>query len=584
MVINKSKTSKKEIQSSSDKNVGSESIVSSAGVVSGSSTSSVVTGGSQVIEFDIKSSQQAPIVEEKLSQKSSAASTVMKSSSSAKVSSSSSSQEQKFYSTSSSSSSKAIKSGHTERIQTQSDDDFLRGERITGDIDVNRVKNTSNLIGSVNLQNVSSDYGTQSDMNNLMTIEIETKGTRVGSSVNEFVTNTLSSSTSIAENRNDVIAVESGKSRETTSNEKSGDLNAVSNTSSNQGITSTSSATYEEFSSSSSTAQSSKIVDNKQTESSGTSKNVASSKMVKTSDGKNVAADSKTIFTSKVFDAKTKSWVVVEQSSVNETDIIMPAGGSEISIDGANASQQMNTMTIASAVDALNSLNMKDDSSLVSSDAKLTKSDIETSSKSTKEVLEKSLSSKKESSRDEKLVTTTSSETVQMYDSKSKTWKNVDVSSLERQARPSYVRYHSQSADGSWHTIYKRKLYDEFSKQWRIVDERVVSSDDTTAHLSGIPEMIDNATNITTTTYTTKVYDTKTGKWSIVEEKSYVDKDSVNVTQDLKREIERDQPDLANIITTTETTKVRKITQNIYSDNLQIFLIYLLKLLTIEKN
>lgn len=584
MVINKSKTSKKEIQSSSDKNVGSESIVSSAGVVSGSSTSSVVTGGSQVIEFDIKSSQQAPIVEEKLSQKSSAASTVMKSSSSAKVSSSSSSQEQKFYSTSSSSSSKAIKSGHTERIQTQSDDDFLRGERITGDIDVNRVKNSSNLIGSVNLQNVSSDYGTQSDMNNLMTIEIETKGTRVGSSVNEFVTNTLSSSTSIAENRNDVIAVESGKSRETTSNEKSGDLNAVSNTSSNQGITSTSSATYEEFSSSSSTAQSSKIVDNKQTESSGTSKNVASSKMVKTSDGKNVAADSKTIFTSKVFDAKTKSWVVVEQSSVNETDIIMPAGGSEISIDGANASQQMNTMTIASAVDALNSLNMKDDSSLVSSDAKLTKSDIETSSKSTKEVLEKSLSSKKESSRDEKLVTTTSSETVQMYDSKSKTWKNVDVSSLERQARPSYVRYHSQSADGSWHTIYKRKLYDEFSKQWRIVDERVVSSDDTTAHLSGIPEMIDNATNITTTTYTTKVYDTKTGKWSIVEEKSYVDKDSVNVTQDLKREIERDQPDLANIITTTETTKVRKITQNIYSDNLQIFLIYLLKLLTIEKN
>lgn len=190
------------------------------------------------------------------------------------------------------------------------------------------------------------------------------------------------------------------------------------------------------------------------------------------------------------------------------------------------------------------------------------KSDVQMSSKSSKEVLEKNMSSKKESSRDEKIVTTSSNETVQVYDNKTKTWKNVDASSINQQRRPSYVRYLSQTDDGSWHTIYKRKMYDQFSKQWRIVEEKVVDMDETKHNVNRnvvIPEMIENSSNITTTTYTTKVYDTKTGKWSIVEEKSFVDTEPVNVTQDIKREFEQDQADLANIITTTETTKVMKI-------------------------
>jgi hypothetical protein len=189
------------------------------------------------------------------------------------------------------------------------------------------------------------------------------------------------------------------------------------------------------------------------------------------------------------------------------------------------------------------------------SDSKVVQSsDVQMSSKSTKEVLEKSMSNKKQSSRNEKTMTTKTDETIQVFDNKSKTWINIDASSLDRQTRPSYVRYRSQDHDGKWHTIYKRKMFDEFSKQWRIVDERHVTSEDT--KLVDIPEMIENSANITTTTYTTKVYDTKTGKWSIVEEKSFVDTEPTNVTQDIKREIERDQPDLANIITTTETTKV----------------------------
>lgn len=183
------------------------------------------------------------------------------------------------------------------------------------------------------------------------------------------------------------------------------------------------------------------------------------------------------------------------------------------------------------------------------------KSDVQMSSRSSKEILEKNMSSKKESSRDEKIVTTSSNETVQVYDNKTKTWKNVDASSINQQRRPSYVRYRSQNDDGTWGTIYKRKMYDQFTKQWRIVDEKVVNSDDTSRH-ADIPEMIESSANTTTTTYTTKVYDTKTGKWSIVEEKSYVDTEPVNVTQDIKRDFIQDQADLANIITTTETTKV----------------------------
>lgn len=269
----------------------------------------------------------------------------------------------------------------------------------------------------------------------------------------------------------------------------------------------------------------------------------------------------------KVYDEKSKSWVVVDHSSYPNGGGANVAPGTThftSSIDGGSSSNNnSNTMTFSSATSGIDSTNMKVDQmnantrvDSTSSNSKLTKSDVQMSSKSTKETLEKNMSSKKESSRDEKIVSNTSSETIQVYDSKTKTWTNVDANSFNRQKRPSYVRYRSQSDDGTWQTTYKRKLYDEFTKQWRIVDEKVVSSDDHSKRFNDIPEMIENETNITTTTYTTKVYDTKTGKWSVVEEKSFVDTEPVNVTQDIKREIERDQPDLANIITTTETTKV----------------------------
>ena len=542
MVRNKSKNK------SSEKNVVSQSITSSGAVSSSATSSSVTGGGGQRMESIIVTTQQVPMVQEKVQQKSSSSS-VVKSSSSTKVSSSSqsTSQEQKFFSTSSSSSSKATKS---QQLQSQSDA-FLRGERTVADIDAKHSKNGTVLIESVDLHNVSSDYKTQSNLDNLVSVEIESKGARASnSSRSEHVTNTVSKGISDG-NRNDVITVESGR--------KSGDTTATSALSSDvkestsvvQGSSSaTSSSTYQEFSSSSMATSG---VEGKETKATA-SKNVASSTMMKNGkviDNKNVA-DTTTTFTSKVFDDKTKSWVVVDQSSVNETDFILPAT-TQTQIGGAS-SNNMNTMTISSTATGIDSTNTKVDS--LSSNSKLMSSDVQISSKSSKETLEKNSSSKKESSRGEKIVSTSTSETVQVYDNKTKTWKNVDASTINREKRPSYVRYRSQNSDGSWHTIYKRKMYDEFSKQWRIVDEKVVSSDDTT-RFTDIPEMVENSTNMTTTTYTTKVYDTRTGKWTIVDEKSYVDTESANVTQDIKREIEKDQPDLANVITTTETTKVR---------------------------
>lgn len=607
MVVNKAKGIKKEVKSS-------ETVSSKKTVMS-----STTGGGSSTV-----AAQNLPMLQERMTQKSSS---IEHSSSSSKISSSSA-QEQKFVSTSSTSSA-TKSSGKTQQLQSQSDA-FLRGERTLSDIDAKHHKNGSILIESVDLQNVSSNIDKNSGIDNLVSVEIESKDSYAHHS-SEFVTNTSStfssSSSNKVENRNDVITVESGKSKEKTAmsataveSSSGGDVVRDMN-SLNQGSNATSSSTYQEFSSSSMEKSSTENNEIK----SAVSKNSSSSKTIKSADGKNLA-DSSTTFTSKVYDDKTKSWVVVEQSSVNEKDMILPGVGNTTattarssSIDNKNINATLSDNVInsniissgidsASHIDSTSSSTMRNSSNIISSGLDTThidmsnnssmtsniiqsggydasnsnstiknsnlnssttfvdsmnknssltskSSDVQTSSKSTKEVLEKNMSSKKESNRNEKITSTTSKETIQVYDSKTKNWITVDASSLDRQTRPSYVRYRSQDDDGKWHTIYKRKLFDEFTKQWRIVDEKVVSSDDT-SRLVDIPEMIENATNITTTTYTTKIYDTKTGKWKIIDEKSYVDNESSNVTQDIKREIEKDQPDLANIITTTETTKV----------------------------
>lgn len=141
--------------------------------------------------------------------------------------------------------------------------------------------------------------------------------------------------------------------------------------------------------------------------------------------------------------------------------------------------------------------------------------------------------------------------TTQVFDEKTKTWREVDEKTL-RTKRPSLVRYVSQEDDGTFTTIFKRKVYDSRSGQWNVVDEKVYKD---RQPFESIPELSDDVTNTTTTTYTTKVYDTKTGKWTVVDEQKFVDRDT-RVPTEIVQEIEKDHADVANITTTTEITKV----------------------------
>lgn len=143
------------------------------------------------------------------------------------------------------------------------------------------------------------------------------------------------------------------------------------------------------------------------------------------------------------------------------------------------------------------------------------------------------------------------SSTTHVYDERTKTWLTADEKTLKTK-RPSIMRYINEASDGTVTTIYKKKMFDRRSGKWRVVEEKVYNNRHAEDH---IPEMIDDVTNLTRTTYSTKVLDAKTGTWQVVEEKSFSDTKTV-VPRDIVEEIERDHADVANITTTTEITKV----------------------------
>jgi hypothetical protein len=502
-----------------------------------------------------------------LLQTSSSSSSVMKSMSS----------EKQVFSTSSKSSSSSTSKNYVGSggMQIRTTDAFLRGERVNPNIDN---LHSTKVIDSVDLQTISTDIGHSSDLKNLVSVEIEESKTRVGgssmqssSSMNEVITNINTTSDG---NRNDVI--HSHESERKVISGRNNDNNTVANISSTSYSSSDVKQSFESSSSSSFMESKNGTVTNSGSTSSSKSKNMESS--IKMKDGQIVdqrgISDLNTTFTSKIFDDKTKTWVVVDQSSMNEKGKFLPANNNNANnildssqsqsvsisevVDNNNRNQNfVSSSMTSSASDFATSSNIAHSSSttnIIDNKSSSIRSDF-TKNSSTKEVIEKTLSNKTQSARNEKLISTKTNETMQVFDNKTKTWKQIDESTFNKQKRPSYVRYRSQNEDGSWHTIYKRKLFDNFSKQWRVVEEKVIDNE-TGRGADNIPDLIESSTNITTTTYTTKVYDTKTGKWTVIEEKSYVDKEPVNVTQDIRREMEIDEADLANIITTTETTKV----------------------------
>lgn len=210
-------------------------------------------------------------------------------------------------------------------------------------------------------------------------------------------------------------------------------------------------------------------------------------------------SDSSSKYTSKVFDDKTNTWKVVNESSVNEKNV--------------------------SSVDRLSKPRDRSPKKVDRIDARTKTSTTKTNEQNT--ILQ------------------------QLYDEKTKSWREVDEKTIKSK-RPSLIRYVSKDNEGKYTTIYKRKLFDKRSGTWKVVDEKIYKNNHFNEH---IPEVIEDVTNVTTTTYTTKVFDNKTNTWKIVDEKTFTDQ-STNVPKDIADELARDQPDIANITTTTELTKV----------------------------
>lgn len=252
-----------------------------------------------------------------------------------------------------------------------------------------------------------------------------------------------------------------------------------------------------------------------------------------------------TTYTTKVFDNKTNTWTVVDDSNINEMHKHTSTTHKPSGIDRQSPTRYTDSKHITDAKYASTSTNLSD--THVISDTKLIRDRKTAHDKST--IDDKTIRTNRKTST----ITKSSDDKVSqhLYDEKTKTWREVDEKTIKSK-RPSLIRYVSKDNDGKYTTIYKRKLFDKRSGTWKVVDEKVYRNNNFNEH---IPEVIEDVTNVTTTTYTTKVFDTKTNTWRVVDEQTFTDRNTT-VPKDIADEIARDQPDIANITTTTELTKV----------------------------
>lgn len=276
------------------------------------------------------------------------------------------------------------------------------------------------------------------------------------------------------------------------------------------------------------------------------SDNISSTSTITTSGAasQNNVKGTTTTYTSKKFDDKTKTWKIVDESTVTEKDFT--SGTHKIPATTITTVTGPGGSTTTTSVDGQGNVIGNTSSSVI--DNRSSKIDNRSST------INKSNASNvinQSSSTTKKIDSKSSTQVQQMYDEKTKSWKEVDERTVTTK-RPSIVRYVSKESDGTVTTTYKKKMFDRRSGKWRVVEEKVYNN----AHVNDhIPEMIDDVTNQTTTTYSTKVFDSKTGVWKVVDEKSYSDSKTF-VPRDIVEEIERDHADVANITTTTEITKV----------------------------
>lgn len=232
--------------------------------------------------------------------------------------------------------------------------------------------------------------------------------------------------------------------------------------------------------------------------------------------------DTITTYTSKVFDDKTQKWYVVDESTINEGNILSSESRSDTKSTSKITNKSTNEPTTTKTTKIVNNKKLKD-----------------------------SLTSAKNTANSTASTSNQTTISQQIYDEKTKTWTDVDEKTYKNR-RPSLMRYVSKDNSGKFTTIYKKKVFDKRTGSWKVVEEKCYKNNYFNEH---IPEVIDDVTNTTTTTYVTKVFDTKTNTWKIVDEQSFTDTKTV-VPADIAEEIARDQADIANIITTTEITKV----------------------------
>ncbi|KAJ6626284.1 hypothetical protein Bhyg_16532, partial [Pseudolycoriella hygida] len=226
----------------------------------------------------------------------------------------------------------------------------------------------------------------------------------------------------------------------------------------------------------------------------------------------------------KVYDDKTNTWNILNESTISEKDIVLN--------EGTNVSKQNSGNKVIASSGTHDSSNRTKSSAV---------------SQTSKELISKS------SNKTEEITTSssTSSTSQQMYDEKTKRWREVDEKTIKK-SRPSVIRYVSHESDGTITTTYKKKKFNKKTGEWTTVEEKVYKNQN---EHEAIPEMMEDIKNITTTTYQTKIFDSKTNTWKVVDEKSFTDTHTA-VPRDIVEEIERDQADVANITTTTEITKI----------------------------
>lgn len=103
-------------------------------------------------------------------------------------------------------------------------------------------------------------------------------------------------------------------------------------------------------------------------------------------------------------------------------------------------------------------------------------------------------------------------------------------------------------------SILKRKIYDEKVKRLSLIDERVVPRDVV------IQDIEDDVTNVTKTSFEAKLFNPKTKRWELVDQKTILEKDiTVAIPAEIVHELEVERPELANITTTIQLTKVRPL-------------------------